>query len=179
MVGDHTSHTRWFAIAVHDGPNIKGIPTANLPHCPPRLLPVSTTISSLTAPGASVSRLFVLGCCMLVTSRSRLRLISPASQMCDAPGLPHPASSASNSRVAGKGLQRLTAGPMGVRRQTGSAPLSCAPLQTPPPPLAHARRPCISRWRRSSSRPRHRHSGERLSVVHLARPGKAHNLFGC
>ena len=31
MVGGHTSHLRWFAVAVLDGPNIKGLLTPSMP----------------------------------------------------------------------------------------------------------------------------------------------------
>ena len=43
MVGDHTSHLRWFAIAVFNGPNIKGILTPGLSHWP---LPAATCLHS-------------------------------------------------------------------------------------------------------------------------------------
>ena len=34
MVGDHTSHLRWFAFAVLHGPNVKGLLTPDLPYWP-------------------------------------------------------------------------------------------------------------------------------------------------
>ena len=39
MVGDHTSHLRWFAVAVLDGPNIKGRLTPDLPYWPLPVVP--------------------------------------------------------------------------------------------------------------------------------------------
>ena len=39
MVGGHTSHLRWFAVAVLDGPNIKGLLTQNLPFWPLSAVP--------------------------------------------------------------------------------------------------------------------------------------------
>ena len=39
MVGDHTSHLRWFAVAVLDRPNIKGLLTPDLPYWPPPAAP--------------------------------------------------------------------------------------------------------------------------------------------
>ena len=34
MVGDHTSHLRWFAVTVFDGPNIKCLLTPDFPYWP-------------------------------------------------------------------------------------------------------------------------------------------------
>ena len=39
IVWNHTSHLRWFAVAVLDGPNIKGLLTLDLPYWPPPVAP--------------------------------------------------------------------------------------------------------------------------------------------
>ena len=55
MVGDHTSHLRWFAVAVLDGPNIKSLLTPDLPYWP---LPAAPCLGgSVVSHGAKRSRL--------------------------------------------------------------------------------------------------------------------------
>ena len=66
MVEDHTSHLRWFVVAVLGGPNIKGLLTPYLPYKPLPVAPCLAT-SSVTASNATVNGPFILSCCMPVT----------------------------------------------------------------------------------------------------------------